>query len=135
MAHRGARCFHFDRESKPMERRCQSCGGWTPDGARYCNHCGAAMYPAARRADHAIALALAQPVGEFCELRCAGFFGHRWKAYGVLSGGRYLFNEEDRWCPRCGKLAVSAMAQADLMVREQRRTNFWLAMTYLFRNR
>jgi NADH pyrophosphatase NudC (nudix superfamily) len=118
-----------------MERRCSSCGVWCPDGARYCGNCGAAMYPAMRRSDRAIELALSQPVGEFCELRCRGIFGHRWKAFGVLSGGLYYFREEDRWCPRCGRMAVSAMARADLMVREQRRTKFWLAMTNLFRDR
>lgn len=118
-----------------MERRCNSCGSWNQDGIRYCGNCGVAMYLAARREQFAIERALANPVGEFCELRCRGIFGHRWKAYGALRGGMYYFNEEDRYCPRCGRLAVSAMAQTDLMMREQRRTNFWLAMTFLFRDR
>jgi Zn finger protein HypA/HybF involved in hydrogenase expression len=117
-----------------MEWRCTSCGEWCPDAVRYCGNCGAARYQAQRGEQFAIANVLANPVGEFCELRCAHFFGHRWKAFGVLSGGGYYFNDADRYCPRCGRLAVSALAQTDLMVREQRRTNFWLAMTYLFRD-
>jgi hypothetical protein len=88
---------------------------------------------AAAPIDPAVGFALSQPVGEFCELLCDGFFHHRWKAYGVLRGGRYYFADQDQVCPRCGRRAVAAMGQTDLMIREQRRTNFWLTLLYLFR--
>jgi len=88
---------------------------------------------AAAPIDPAVGFALSQPVGEFCQLLCDGFFHHRWKAYGVLRGGRYYFADQDQVCPRCGRRAVAAMGQTDVMIREQRRTNFWLMLLYLFR--
>ncbi|HVA77400.1 MAG TPA: hypothetical protein VNF27_05865 [Candidatus Binataceae bacterium] len=115
-----------------MARSCTACGASHSARASFCEDCGNSLVPASR-AESTIAFALSQPVGEFCELRCGAFFSHRWKAYGVLRGGLYYFNTEDQICPRCGRQAGSAAAQTDLMIHEQRRSNFWLTMLYLFR--
>jgi RNA polymerase subunit RPABC4/transcription elongation factor Spt4 len=124
-----ALCFHFDQA---MGQLCANCGAGCTSNARFCRYCGSRLSSAPL--DPAVAFALSQPVCEFCELRCGALFGHRWKAYGVLRGGRYYFRDEDRVCPRCGRAAVSAAGQTDLMLHEQRRTNFWLAMLYWFRD-
>jgi len=115
-----------------MIQPCPACGAVSSRGARFCTDCGSQL-AAAPSADPALDFALSQPVGEFCELRCGGLFGHWWKAYGVLRGGRYYFRNEDQICPRCGRQAVSAAGQTDLMIHQQRRTNFWLSMIYFFR--
>lgn len=116
-----------------MNDRCSQCGAWCSARARFCGNCGGALV-ASTRIDPALAFALSQPVGEFCQLSCGAFFRHRWKAYGVLRGGLYYFREEDQICPRCGRAAVGVAAQTDLMIREQRRSNFWLTLLFLFRN-
>lgn len=115
-----------------MAQPCPACGASCSSGARFCSGCGSQL-TLAPPPDSRLSFALSQPVGELCELRCGAFFSHRWKAYGVLRGGRYYFNGEDRICPRCGRRVVSAMGQTDRMIQEQRRTNFWLTLLYLFR--
>jgi ribosomal protein L40E len=115
-----------------MARICSTCGAASSPTASFCQDCGNSLVPHSG-VDSAIAFALSQPAGELCELRCGAFFGHRWKAYGVLRRGLHYFNREDQICPRCGRAAISADAQTDLMIHEQRRSNFWLTMLYLFR--
>jgi hypothetical protein len=115
-----------------MSQPCPACGASCSTGARFCSGCGSQI-TLAPPPDSRLGFALSQPVGEFCELRCGAFFSHWWKAYGILRGGRYYFNDEDQICPRCGRRAVSAMGQTDRMIQEQRKSNFWLALLYLFR--
>ena len=112
-------------------------------GTYFCKRCGKIILyleraatikkqPLTRHAEiHATPL---QSPGEFCELRCDGFFGgHRWKAFGVLRRGRYFFNDEDTICPRCGRKVISAISQADAMIQAQKTTNLLLLFQYLFR--
>jgi len=77
---------------------------------------------------------LRSQLASFASFAAGRSFSHPWKAYGVLRGGRYHFNDEDQMCPRGGLRAVSAIGQTDRMIQEQRKTNFWLALLYLFRH-